>query len=240
MEGQSLALSRRVEPVRFRGPEGELEGLWSDPGQPDPGPPPAETPPGTAIPAAVICHPHPAHRGSMHSKVVHTVYRVLEASGHPTLRFNFRGVGASQGAYSGRDGEVGDLAAAVSYARGRTGRSRLWVAGFSFGSWIALRYALGDPDVAQVIALGLPVTANIDGRRFDFIDRVPWPLLLVQGDRDRYGSAEDIRTFHARLSSLGRAGLRIVPDADHFFTGRIEPLRHALEDGLAALAAGGA
>lgn len=237
-----MTAARRVEPVLFEGPEGALEGLWSDPGQPDPGPPPAAWPPGTAVPAAVICHPHPAHHGSMHSKVVHTVYRVLEDSGHPTLRFNFRGVGKSAGAYSGPGwaGEVEDLAAAAAYARARTGRSRLWVAGFSFGSWIALTYAMRDPDVAQAIGLGLPVTANLDGRRFDFLDRLPWPLLLVQGDHDRYGSVEDVRALHDRLSRLGRTALRIVPRADHFFTGRIEGLRHALEEGLATLAVGGA
>jgi alpha/beta superfamily hydrolase len=176
----------------------------------------------------------------MHSKVVHTVYRVLDAAGHPTLRFNFRGVGKSAGAYSGWYGEVDDLAAAVSYARGRTGRSRLWTAGFSFGSWIALRYSMGDPDVARVVGLGLPVTANLDGRRFDFLDRLPWPLLLVQGDRDRYGAVADITALRDRLAPLGRVTLRVVPDADHFFTGRIEGLRHALVDGMNALAAGGA
>jgi len=233
--------SRRVESVLFPGPEGVVEGLWSDglerPAAPSGGGAPGS--PDLALPAAVLCHPHPAHHGSMHSKVVHTVFRSLEAGGHPTLRFNFRGVGKSAGSYSGWYGEVDDLAAAVSYARKRTGRSRLWVAGFSFGSWIALTYALRDPDVSQVIGLGLPVTANIDGRTFDFLDRLPWPLLLVQGDHDRYGSEADITALRDRLAALGRVTLRIVPRADHFFTGRIEGLRHALDDGLAALALGG-
>jgi alpha/beta superfamily hydrolase len=99
---------------------------------------------------------------------------------------------------------------------------------------------MADPDVSQVIGLGLPVTANIDGRRFDFLDRLPWPLLLVQGERDRYGSVDDIRTLRDRLARLGRVTLRIVPDADHFFTGRIEALRRALNEGMTALAAGDA
>ena len=100
---------RVVETVHFRGPAGALEGLWSDPDG------------GEA--AAVICHPHPAHGGSMHSKVVHTVYRVLEERGHPTLRFNFRGVGLSEGAYEGWDAAVGDVAAAAAEARARSGRA---------------------------------------------------------------------------------------------------------------------
>jgi len=219
-----MTQTRKVESVRFSGPAGVLEGLWTD---------------GTG-PAAVICHPHPAHHGSMHSKVVHTVYRVLEGRGHPTLRFNFRGVGASEGAYSGWDGEVGDLEAAAAYARGRTGARPLWIAGFSFGSWIGLNFSLRDPDVAFMIGLGLPAGGNVDGRRFDFIDRVPWPFLMVQGDHDRYGSVGDITALRDRLAPLGRVELRVVERADHFFTGRIEALREALNHGIDALAPGGA
>src|SRR5262245_5295115 len=144
-----MTQTRRVEPVLFAGPEGDLEGLWSD------GPPSGEA---AAGPVAVICHPHPAHHGSMHSKVVHTVYRVLADRGHPTLRFNFRGVGKSQGTYSGWDGEIGDLEAAAAYARERAGGAgggrAMWVAGFSFGSWIGLNFALRDPDVVTMIGLG--------------------------------------------------------------------------------------
>ena len=232
---------RRVESVRFQGPEGALDGLWSGGSDRSAARRATEEtsgPADTGLPAAVICHPHPAHRGSMHSKVVHTVYKALEAGGHATLRFNFRGVGQSEGSYSGWFGEVDDLAAAAAYARQRSGRSRIWTAGFSFGSWIALTYSIRDPDVAQVIGLGLPVTATIDGRTFDFLDRLPWPLLLVQGDHDRYGSEADIAALRDRLAALGRVTLRVVPRADHFFTGRIEGLRHALNDGLTALATG--
>lgn len=221
---------RKVEPVVFSGPAGALEGLWCEPG--------AGAAPG--LPPAVICHPHPAHRGSMHSKVVHTVYRVLEERGHPTLRFNFRGVGKSEGTYSGGDGEVGDLEAAAAYARRRAGARPLWIAGFSFGSYIGLTFALRDPDVEFMIGLGLPATGNIDGRTFDFLDRVPWPLLIVQGDHDRYGTVAGIEALRDRLATLGPVELRIVADADHFFTGRIEALRKALQDGIQALAPGGA
>jgi alpha/beta superfamily hydrolase len=236
-----VTVSRQVASILFPGPEGVVEGLWSDGLHPSPG----RREPGEAagssqagLPAVVICHPHPAHHGSMHSKVVHTIYRVLEAAGHPTLRFNFRGVGRSDGSYSGWYGEVDDLAAAAAHVRERTGQRTIWAAGFSFGSWIALTHSMHDPDVAQVIGLGLPVTANIDGRTFDFNDRLPWPLLLVQGDQDRYGSVADIAALRDRLALLGRVALRIVPRADHFFTGRIDALREGLESGLAALASG--
>ena len=232
-----MTQARKVESVLFSGPEGALEGLWSA-GGPRPAPAAGAAPSGR--PAAVICHPHPGHHGSMHSKVVHTVYRALEDRGHPTLRFNFRGVGKSEGTYSGWDGEIGDLEAAATYARGRTGGQALWIAGFSFGSWIGLNFALRDPDVTMMIGLGLPASGNVDGRKFEFLDRVPWPLLMVQGDRDRYGSVADITVLRDRLAALGRVELRVVSNADHFFTGRIEALREALDDGISALAPGDA
>ncbi len=219
-----MTQARKVETVLFSGPVGVLEGLWSE-----------GSVGAAALPTAVICHPHPAHRGSMHSKVVHTVYRVLEARGHPTLRFNFRGVGKSEGKYSGWDGEIGDLEAAAAYARGRAGSRPLWIAGFSFGSWIGLNFALRDPDVAIMIGLGLPASGNVDGRQFEFLDQVPWPFLMVQGDHDRYGSVADITALRDRLAPLGRVELRVVAHADHFFTGKIEALREALNDGIRAL-----
>lgn len=220
--------TRRVEPVTFPGPEGALEGLWSDPAQGR----------DRGLPPAVICHPHPAHRGSMHSKVVHTVYRVLEAAGHATLRFNFRGVGRSEGSYSGWDGEVGDVAAAASFARGRTGVQALRLAGFSFGSWVGAKFALADGHIERFIALGIPVTANIDGRTFEFLDRPPAPMLIVQGARDRYGSREGVLALAERLRAAGGGGdavpveVRFVENADHFFTGHLTQLAAALRDGL--------
>lgn len=208
----SVPASRIVHAVDFQGPSGRIEGLWSDPG--------------TGLPAAVVGHPHPAYGGSMHSKVVHTVYRVLDAAGHPTLRFNFRGVGRSQGEYSGWNEEVGDFAAAAAFARERgTGRP-LWGAGFSFGSWIGLQWALGDPGVERFVALGVPV----GNHTFDFLDRLPWPLAIVQGERDQYGGPEALQRFVEQWRRLGAVTLRVVPGSDHFFTHKLAELRQALEE----------
>lgn len=168
----------------------------------------------------------------MHSKVVHTVYRVLDDAGHPTLRFNFRGVGASAGSYSGWDGEVGDVAAAAAYARERSGRQPLWVAGFSFGSWVSSKWALTDSAVERFIGLGMPVSTNIDGRTFEYLDRPPAPMLIVQGDHDQYGSQDATRALVERLKTKGEVTVRFVSHADHFFTGRLKELAAALRDGL--------
>ena len=212
------AASRFVKPVHFDGPEGRLEGLWDDPGR--------------GLAPAVICHPHPAHGGSMHSKVVHTVFRVLHEAGHATLRFNFRGVGASEGSYSGWDGEVGDVAAAAAYARRETGITPLWIAGFSFGSWVGSKWALGDPNIERMILLGVPVDRNVDDRSFDHLTRLPAPILIIQGERDQYGSPAGVQRLVERLQPLGPVESRIVPGADHFFTGHLGPLEAALRQGL--------
>jgi len=216
---ERLPTVKFVKPVHFEGPEGRIEGLWDDPGR--------------GLAPAVICHPHPAHGGSMHSKVVHTVYRVLRDAGHATIRFNFRGVGASQGSYSGWDGEIGDVGAAAAFAREQTGIRPLWLAGFSFGSWVGSKWALTDPDVERMILLGLPVTRNIDNRTFDHLmGRLPGPLLIIQGERDQYGSPEGIAGLVERLRPLGEVEARIIPGADHFFTGHLKPLEAALREGI--------
>ena len=208
----SVPAARTVGAVDVPGPSGRIEGLWSDPGG--------------DRPAAVIGHPHPAHGGSMHSKVVHTVYRVLDAAGHPTLRFNFRGVGRSQGQYSGWNEEVADFAAAAAFARQRTARSALWAAGFSFGSWIGLQWALSDPGVERFLALGVP----IENHQFDFLDRLPWPLAIVQGERDPYGPREALEAAASKWRRLGPVTVTIVKGADHFFTGKLAELKQALEE----------
>ena len=168
----------------------------------------------------------------MHSKVVHTVFRVLHQAGHATLRFNFRGVGASEGSYSGWDGEVGDVAAAAAFARRETGVTPLWLAGFSFGSWVGSKWAISDPAVERLILLGLPVDRNVDNRSFDHLTRLPAPTLIIQGERDRYGSPDGITRLAERLRPTGVVEVRIIPEADHFFTGKLGPLEAALKEGL--------
>ena len=215
--------TRILKPVQFEGAEGRIEGLWSDPGG--------------GLSPAVICHPHPAHGGSMHSKVVHTVYRVLNHAGHPSIRFNFRGVGASQGSFSGWDGEVADVAAAAAFARAETGLTPVWLAGFSFGSWVGSKWALGEPagGIERMILLGVPVDRNVDDRSFEHLDaaaKLPAPILIVQGEKDQYGSPASVLALRDRLAARGTVEARIVEGADHFFTGKLHQLEAALKEGL--------
>jgi pimeloyl-ACP methyl ester carboxylesterase len=121
---------------------------------------------------------------------------------------------------------------AALYARERTGTGPLWLAGFSFGSWVGSMWALRDGQVERFIGLGMPASTNIDGRTFDFLDRPPAPMLIVQGTRDQYGSREAIVALGERLRAKGPVEVRFVEGADHFFTGHLTQLADQLRDGL--------
>jgi uncharacterized protein len=205
----------RLRSLTFAGPSGSLEGLWKD----------AE---GDPRGAAVVGHPHPLHGGTMHNKVVYRAAQALTRAGYATLRFNFRGVGLSQGRYDAGRGEVEDFRAALHEAE-RLGGLPLVAAGFSFGAAVCLKAVAGDARVAAVIALGLPL-ATESGR---VVPRPAVPALYAVGERDAYGPPEELRRFVGET-----APVVILPGADHFFDGRLEELGEAVFGFAAALPAG--
>ena len=160
---------------------------------------------------AVIAHPHPLYGGTMHNPVVFHVDRELHRAGVTTLRFNFRGVGASEGAHDEGRGEVDDVAAAAAWLRGNSPPAPLILAGYSFGSRAGLQQALRDPAVAGVLAIGLPV------RLWDFreLRSLRRPFGVVQGSLDPFGSPEAVVTAVAGMDPP--AVVRILEGADHFF-----------------------
>jgi len=207
-------VSGRLRSVQFRGPAGVLEGLWKDA---------AAEPRG----AAVFGHPHPLHGGTMHNKVVYRAAQALTASGYATLRFNFRGVGLSEGRYDAARGETDDYRAALDEAAA-DGGVPLVAGGFSFGAAVALKAIAGDARVAAAIALGLPV-ATESGR---VVPRPSVPTLYAVGERDTFGPPDELARF------VGGAGtLVVVPGADHFFEGALDAVAEAITDFLAALSA---
>jgi hypothetical protein len=161
----------------------------------------------------------------MHNKVVYRAAQALTRSGFATLRFNFRGVGLSQGRYDAGRGEVDDYRAALDEAE-RDGGLPLVAGGFSFGSAVALKAIAGDRRVAAAIALGLPL-ATESGR---LVPRPAVPALYVVGQRDTFGPPEDLARFVG-----GSGSLVVLPGADHFFEGSLEALGGAVEEFLAAL-----
>ena len=161
----------------------------------------------------------------MHNKVVFRAARALERAGRATLRFNFRGVGSSEGRHDAGRGEVEDFRAALSQAASRGGLP-IAAVGFSFGAAVALRAISEDPRVDAYIGIGLPV-ASESGRH---LPRPRVPALFVVGERDSFGPPSRLRAF------VGDSGEIVeVPEADHFFEGKLEAVEEAVGRFLAAL-----
>jgi hypothetical protein len=171
---------------------------------------------------AVICHPHPLHHGSMLNKVVHTVSRAMLDLGFPALRFNFRGVGASDGQYAEGIGEADDVLAVSDWLRSRYPGAGLVLAGFSFGAIVACRAALTLRPV-QLVTIAPPVARSrklLDNRR----PEVPW--LIIQGDADGVVPTHEVTAWAEELKPA--PDLEILSGVDHFFHGSLTRLRQVL------------
>lgn len=199
------------------GPTGRLESLLEHP---------AGDVPITGV--AVLCHPHPLHGGTLQNKVVHTLARACNDLGLVALRFNFRGVGASEGEYGEAIGETEDLHAVLAWARERWPDQPLWLGGFSFGASVALRAAAADRwPLRQLItvapAVNLFPVAPLPSLRADW--------LLVQGDQDEIVPHGQVMEWVAGLERPPR--VLELAGAGHFFHGRLNELRERLRTLLA-------
>lgn len=174
---------------------------------------------------AIVCHPHPLFGGTLNNKVVHYTARTLRELGLATLRFNFRGVGQSSGEYDHGQGETDDLLAVIDQVRNQYPTLPLWLAGFSFGGYVALR-AAGLTAVQRLITIAPPVA------RFDFTALPPpaYPWLLLQGEADDIAPAADVRRWLATLTEVPVT--LFLPDVGHYFHGRLPLLRQTLLDQL--------
>jgi alpha/beta superfamily hydrolase len=184
--------------------------------------------PGTARDGvAVICHPHPLHGGSMHNKVVTMIARALRELGLATVVFNFRGVGASAGEYDDGQGETEDLISVATWAQQARPDSALWLAGFSFGSYVAARAAAQLP-VRQMISVAPPVS------RWDFngLASPLCPWLVIQGETDEIVDAQAVYAWVAAQPEPPT--LTRMPDTGHFFHRRLMDLRGAIKNGVRA------
>jgi len=202
--------------VMIEGPAGRLEGLlWAHKNPPL---------------AAVICHPHPLYGGTMHNKVVYHVAKTLHGYGLAVLRFNFRGVGLSEGAHDNGRGETEDVYAALNYLAKEFHGTPLLVAGFSFGAAVGLRSGCEDSRVSELIGLGFPVNDSDAG----YLRACTKPKLFIQGSEDRFGLKGNWEESVAGISSEGSPDTRVVfiRGADHFFTDRIDEMTHALSNWL--------
>ena len=200
-----------VEPVSIAGPAGALEALIETPLN-DAGASPTHF--------AVVCHPHPLYGGTLTNKVVYTLARAFQELGAPTIRFNFRGVGASQGAYDQGAGETQDALAVVAHGRQRWPDATLWLAGFSFGGAVAIR-AAGHAKPERLIAVAPGVTILDVG-----MVKPECPWLITQGDADDVIDPDYVRDWASKLTP--RPQVRVLEGAGHFFHGRLHDLKAAV------------
>lgn len=200
----------KEESVTFACGDLKLEGMLANPGA------------SGATRAAVVCHPHPLYGGSMHSNVVEAILEALWKLGFATLRFNFRGVGVSEGEHSGGMGEADDAKAAMNFLLSQPGISSdgAIMAGYSFGAAVAMRAGAEGKQVATIAAVAFPVGMG------DFSEAATSgkKIVLVAGDSDSYCPKRAI----TELAERSGARLRIIDGADHFFGGDEEALTNAI------------
>jgi alpha/beta superfamily hydrolase len=190
----------------LRGPAGRLEAVLNT-GRND------------APYAVLLCHPHPKGGGTMHNKVVYHAMKAFSSFGLPTLRFNFRGVGLSEGVFDDGRGEQDDVRSALNWLETHLGLPILF-AGFSFGSYVGLRACCGDGRVKGMLALGLPVHAEGRDYTYGFLSHCAQPKLFISGDRDQYGPRALVEEAFISISEPKR--LVWIEGAEHFFQGTAE------------------
>ncbi len=179
--------------------------------------------------AALVCHPHPMFGGTMHNKVVFHAMKALNHFGFPVLRFNFRGAGLSEGVHAEGEGERDDVRAALDWLA-REYRMPLIFAGFSFGAAVGMRVACPDERVKAMIALGTPVQADNRTYEYQFLEDCSKPKLFCCGDHDQFAPVDTLTALVAAAAEPRQ--LVLIRDADHFFSGHLAEMRHALEQWL--------
>jgi alpha/beta superfamily hydrolase len=199
--------------LELAGPAGRLEALLDE----------GADPPRAAV---VFGHPHPTYGGTMHTRAVYQAAKGLTRIGCSVLRFNFRGVGLSEGLFDQGDGERADYTAALDFMAARYPGAPLWAGGFSFGSWIALETGAADPRVSVLIAVAPPVER--EGYTWARTLESDKPKFFVQGDLDELCPLKDLWAFYARLKEPKE--LVVIDGATHLFDGHTEEVGEALAD----------
>ena len=190
------------------GPAGSLEAILDEPDGPRAASPHA---------AVVFAHPHPQFGGTMHTKAVFQGTKGLTRIGCAVLRFNFRGVGRSAGAFDLGEGEKEDFRAALDYMAARYPGARLWAAGFSFGSWVALEVGAVDDRVEALIGIAPPVATSVSGMDYSFPNTLAStkPKFFVQGEADEVCPLEGMWAFYGKLEEPKE--LVVIDAATHLF-----------------------
>ncbi len=185
--------------------------------------------PGERLGVGLVCHPHPLGGGTMHNKVVFRVAAGLVDAGLTTLKFNFRGVGASTGEHSEVEGGVEDVRDALNYLSGEYPGEGITLAGFSFGSRTGMEVGMSDDRVKRLISIGTPVEKYLD---YDFLVRVTKPILFVHGNQDEFCSVASLRSLTDRIP---HAEVVIFENCGHFFDEHLNDLRSVVSEWTAKI-----
>jgi alpha/beta superfamily hydrolase len=215
-------VARRIESHWLPGPAGRLEALLEEPDE------------AALSVAVVVCHPHPLYGGTLHNKVVYRIARGLRAAGAVVLRFNFRGVGKSEGEHAHLTGEIEDARAALDWLRARYPAVPFALAGFSFGARVVTRLAC-DPqatvspsNLQWVMAAGFPTRMG-DAR---YLETCTVPKIFIQSEHDQFGPRPELEALYDTLPAPKQ--IHWIESADHFFVGALDRLEETVRASLLA------
>ena len=204
--------------IIFSGPDGRLEGRYHHSKTPN-------------APIALLLHPHPLHGGTMNNRIVFIMYQAFRRRNFSVLRFNFRGVGRSQGRFDNGIGELGDAASALDWLQTyNANAATCWIGGYSWGAWIGMQLMMRRPEIEGFIALSPPASLN----DFSFLAPCPASGLMVHGEADELVPVAAVAKLAQKLGSQRNITIdyRTLPDADHFYSAHVEPLAETIEDYL--------
>ncbi len=207
--------------VIISGPEGRLDGRYQHSRIPN-------------APVALILHPHPEHGGTMNNKVVYQLFHAFVRRGFSALRFNFRGVGRSQGQFDRGEGELSDAAAALDWMQAHNANATgCWIGGFSFGAWVAMQVLMRRPEIDGFIAIAPPANA------FDFSFLAPCPASgqIIHGSADDVVPRESVDKLVNKLSNQKDISIdyRIIEGANHYFSDHTPALISHVDNYLAQI-----
>lgn len=202
--------------IIFNGPEGRLEGRYYHSPIQD-------------APLALLLHPSPEHGGTMNNKITYMMFQTMKQRGFSVLRFNFRGVGNSQGVFDGGEGELSDAASALDWMQELNPNAPyVWVGGFSFGAWIGMQLLMRRPEIEGFISVAPP--ANLHD--FSFLAPCPSSGLIIQGEKDDVVTLDPVSKLVEKLQAQKGIEIdhRTVAGANHFFHNKVEDLMVHIHD----------
>lgn len=201
--------------IIINGPDGRLEGRYQQARDPE-------------APVAILLHPHPLHGGNMNNRVVYTMYNAFGARGFSVLRFNFRGVGRSQGQFDSGIGELSDAATAFDWLQQTNPNSgACWIGGYSFGALIAMQLMMRRPEIGGFLAVSPPAHTE----DFSFLAPCPSSGLIVHGDKDEQVPIESVNKLIQKLASQKNitVDFGMIKGADHFYGEKIEEVEKVVD-----------